>query len=89
MVLDTNNYGEASANNWCLNSNTSHYMTPTMDLMTKVQPCKGTMHIIIGDGKVLNITHIGNISLRLPNGLMLVLNKTLSVPQLRKNLIPI
>lgn len=64
-------------------------MTPTAKSMNDVSPYEGHISIMIENGKILNVTHAGNISLKLPNDWIHELKNVLCVPELRKNLISI
>lgn len=63
-------------------------MTPVVDAITNEQPYEGNLAIIVGNGKVLKVTHIGNVQLTIGND-VLDLKNTLCFPNLRKNLISI
>lgn len=79
-VVDTNSYNEVANDRWCLDSGTSHHMTPITDIMTDIQPYEGKMTIMIGDGKILPITHTGTVSLITPNGFDIKLKKLYASP---------
>lgn len=56
--------------------------------MTDVQPYEGNLAIIVGNGKVLQVTHTGNVNLRTGDELF-DLKNTLCVPDFWKNVISI
>lgn len=63
-VADPNMYNDRAVDNaWCLDSRMSHHMTPTVGAMTDVQLYEGNLAIIVGDGKVLRVTHTDNVRL--------------------------
>lgn len=89
LVVDTNNYGEITDNNLCLDSNVSHHITPNVDSITDVQQYEGIMSILSSDGKILNIAYTGIVELLLPNYSILQLKNTHCIPKLCKYLISI
>lgn len=64
--------------NWCLDSRASHHMTLAFDQFYDAQPYSSMNSIIIGDGKVLKITHIGKIRLKTPFGMLDLENASFS-----------
>lgn len=55
-------------------------MTPTIEGITDVHPYEDTMSIVIGDGKILNVTHIGNVTLILWKNLISIQKLTTDLP---------
>lgn len=61
---------------------------PVTEVMADAQEYEGNPSIVIGDNKILRVSHIGRVRLKL-NNRFLELKNTLCVTKLRKNLISI
>ena len=48
---------------WYMDSRETHHLTPDLSSMTSPIPFQGNENIMVGNGKTINISHIGNISI--------------------------
>lgn len=85
-VVDTNNYFVDTDYSWCLDSRASHHMTSSTEAMQDIQQYKDTISIVIGDGKILKVTH-RYYNINIPKWVVSRFAKTLCVPCHHKNLI--
>ena len=74
--------------NWLLDSAASHNITGDLSNLSVHSEYDGTDKVVLGDSSGLQVSHIGSLVLRSPNRIF-KLHYTLSVPNLRKNLISV
>ncbi|KAH9768735.1 retrovirus-related pol polyprotein from transposon RE1 [Citrus sinensis] len=80
---------------WYLDSGTTHHLTNNMANMHVSNEFRGNDKLIIGDGKGLSITHVGNTNLTIQSSKIqsastcIALKDILLVPSITKNLISV
>jgi GAG-pre-integrase domain len=80
--------GSAPAESWYMDSGASAHVTSDLNALTTYSPYTGNDQLQVGNGKGLDIVHIGTASLS-TNSSFLLLNKVLHVPAISKPLISI
>ncbi|XP_075088534.1 uncharacterized protein LOC142170506 [Nicotiana tabacum] len=76
---------EPSDNNLYMDSGATHHMVHTTGNLNNSTLFKGSDLVMVGDGKLLKITHVGNKEI----GTNLKLKDVLVVPKLKKNLLSV
>lgn len=74
--------------NWLPDSGASSHMTGTLSLLHSVEPYDGKDAVMIGNGDMLPITHIGTATISIGSD-QISLSHVLYVPKLRQNLLSI
>ncbi|KAJ1685430.1 hypothetical protein LUZ63_016820 [Rhynchospora breviuscula] len=76
----------AGVTDWFLDSGATHHVTSDINNLSSFEPYTGADQLHIGDGKGLQITHIGSVTVNLGTH-TIVLSQVLLVPSFTKNLI--
>jgi len=77
-----------SLTNWYLDSGASHHLSPSLQNINSVSSYQGNLQVMVGNGKLLHIRHIGSKSLKSKHK-TLNLNHVLQTFQIIKNLISV
>ena len=73
---------------WYMDFGATHYLTPDLSSMSSPIPFHGNENVMVGNGKTINISHIGNISIP-THSRFLKLKHVLHTPKISKQLISI
>ncbi|KAF5463635.1 hypothetical protein F2P56_013790 [Juglans regia] len=79
---------DATDTEWTTGTGASAHMTSIPGMLNNLRPYHGLDKVMLGDGTLLAITHIGEATLR-SNSKPLTLDYVLLVPNLEKNLLSI
>ena len=77
---------EANETLWCPESIATSYKTPYKGMLYAKIPYSGSVQVGVGDGNLLPIANIGNLSIQ-ARSRPIKLNSVLHVPQLKHNLL--
>jgi hypothetical protein len=80
--------GTAPPEHWYLNSGASAHVTSDLNALTAYSPYTGSDKLCVGDGKGLDILHIGSARL-FSNSAPLLLTNVLHVPNISKSLLSV
>ncbi|KAJ4755031.1 hypothetical protein LUZ62_089436 [Rhynchospora pubera] len=85
-VAHTAAVSNSNATEWYIDSGATHHVTSDLNNLSSFVPYEGLDRLQIGDGKGMNILHIGNVCLSLGNT-SVILHEVLHVPTFTKNLL--
>ena len=76
------------ANAWLPDTGVGAHMTNATGILSNVRPYSGNTCIVVGNGNILDVSHIGDTSLPLSNGSHLLIKDVLVVPGIQKSAYP-
>lgn len=53
----------ANPDEWLLDLGATHHLPPSVDSLSTVNLYQGKSSVMVADGKMINIAHVGNVSL--------------------------
>ena len=77
------------ANAWLPDTGAGAHMTNDAGILSNVRPYQGNTCIAVGNGDILDISHVGDTSIPLSSGATLPIKDVMVVPGIQKNLLSI